>query len=255
MKIIFGTVIIILGFALSLWELDQQLSSYWDLVAFAMVFSGTLSVAILTSPSHRYQSVLHTLAYFFKSKEGLRQNIVKDAIHFVEGQYQNNTTRQDIHHKLFKEGEELLMLGLPAEKVELILGGRLHKWIEDKMKVVNWIRSLAKYPPAFGLAATVLGLIQVMNGLSEDADPRSTALKMALALVATFYGIIVANLIVAPIGDRLRSNVLEEYHLAEIAMKAVNLTAQKESRVLAKEILSAHLHDYERTYFFEKAAA
>jgi chemotaxis protein MotA len=249
MKIILGTIIIILGFAVSLFELNQSLSSYWDLVAFAMVLSGTISVAILTSPSHKLKEIWLTLKYFFKSKAGLRSEFVNKSVNYIDGRYQG-LFGNSLAERILRDGKELIDLGLSQERIEGIINGRTHKWLEDNMKVVNWVRGLAKYPPAFGLAATVLGLIQVMNGLSENADPRVTALKMALALIATFYGIIVANLIVAPIGDRVRANVLEEYHLGEIAQKAVFMKAQQESKVVAREILLAHLGESEKEVFF-----
>lgn len=254
MKIIFGVIIISLGFAISLFELNQSLSSYWDLVAFAMVLSGTLSVAILTSPSHQIKEIWLTLRYFFKSKSGLRTQLVSKSVDYVDGNY-GDLSSNTLADRILKDGKELIDLGLSQSRIEAIIDGRTHKWLEDNMKVVNWVRGLSKYPPAFGLAATVLGLIQVMNGLSENADPRVTALKMALALVATFYGIIVSNLLVAPIGDRVRANVLEEYHLGEIAQKAVLMKAQKESKVIAREILLAHLGESEKETFFNQRIA
>jgi chemotaxis protein MotA len=242
MKIILGSIIIIVGFSVALMELNQTLENYWDLVAFAMVFSGTLSVAILTSPSHRFADLMNTLSYFFKNRQGQRKKFYHQALAYVTGEEKPISSKK-IYERILSEGDELILLGVPANKIIGILEGRQHKWVEDKMKVVNWVRSLAKYPPAFGLAATVLGLIQVMNSLSDSADPRETALKMALALIATFYGIIVANLIVAPIGDRLKANVLEEYHLSEVSMKAIKLMIDGEGQTIAREILASHLDE------------
>ncbi len=255
MKILISIVLVVAGFYIALWELDQSLSSYWDLVAFAIVIAGTFSVMILTSPSHSLKDLTRSILFSLSNRQGLRKRTVEASLSFIRNAPHQLDPKKSLNGKLLSDGEELISLGFNKERVTEILNGRLHKWFDDKMQVVNWIRALAKYPPAFGLSATVLGLIQVMNSLSDNGDPRATALKMAIALVATFYGILVANLFVAPLGDRLKANVLEEYHLSQITLKTIMLKMDGVAPLEAQECLLSHLGESQQREFTMAMAA
>lgn len=226
MKIILGFLIVSLGFYISLEHLQQGIEQYWDLIAFAMVVFGTIAVSVMTMPSFKLK---HTLRIFFRgvgSNHGLRDKTIKESMGIMNGQSPKKDSKR-IEHKILVDGLELIHLGFTKSKIQEILVDRIDKYVDDSVTVGQWVRGLSKYPPAFGLAGTVLGLIHLMKGLSEGADPKETGIRMAIALVATFYGIVVANIFLNPVGDRIMSNTKEDQNLAEISLNAIIMICEK----------------------------
>ncbi len=91
-----------------------------------------------------------------------------------------------------------------------------------------------------------------MRAITEGMDPRQTGVKMALALVATLYGLIVANFIVAPIGEAITKRVgLEQFH-AEIALQSVLLAADRVSLLKSQEMLNSYVSKKQRVNIISK---
>lgn len=234
MRIILGFLIITFGFVISLKELNQTPKQYWDIVAFAMVFFGTFSVSIVTSPSLTIWEVFRLAFRGIVAPSGKRKKAIDKTLKFLkEGSIPSKVS--GIEDKIITDGVELLGLGYDHEKVREVLTIRINNYLADFSSVGNWMRGLSKYPPAFGLAGTVLGLIHMMKGLSEGSDPRDTGLKMAIALVATFYGILVANILVNPIGDKIISSVKEDEKLANLMLEIIISYAKGEDSITALE--------------------
>jgi len=145
--------------------------------------------------------------------------------------------------KILNSGYELIQLGLPKQEIEAILNLKMQIHTESTMVVSNWIRTLAKYPPAFGLAGTVLGLIHLMKSLTEGSSPSQVGILMALALLATLYGIIVSNFVIAPLGEKIKGALDEELINAEMAIHTIMLKAGNINLLIAQENLGQYLID------------
>lgn len=237
MKIILGLIVIGIGFKFAFQHLNQNLLMFWDVIAFSLVIGGTIAVAIMTMPSLKFHHCLRLIFRGLRNNQGHREKGIKETLSVFQGEVSNKKIKR-IDQKLIKEGEELFQLGFEKEKIEEILSMRAEKYLAESMSVANWIRGLSKYPPAFGLAGTVLGLIHLMSGFTQGADPKETGIRMAVALLATFYGIVVANIFVNPIGDRIFANVKEDKILAELAINTLMLKLESANYVEVVETMN-----------------
>lgn len=240
MNLLLGFVVVSGGFMFALNHLQQNISTYWDVIAFSMVVLGTLSVSIITCPPLRYSVIFRFLFHGLRNGNGLREDTISNSINLFKGHMPTSKARR-FDQKVLLDGLELLRLGYPAEKIEYILKQRIENHASDFVSIAAWVRGLSKYPPAFGLAGTVLGLIHLMKGLSDGSGPRETGMRMAIALIATLYGIIVANIFVNPVGDRLMSKAREEYNLAEISLSTILMIANKTNMLTAIEMLNNYV--------------
>lgn len=241
MKIIIGFLTISLGFYIAIEELNQNLNDFWDLIAFAVVVFGTVAVGIITMPSLKLKYTLHLLLRGISSNHGLRDDAILNSINLIQGHSPNKNNVKRIDQKILVDGVDLLRIGFSTEKIKEILLERIEKHSDEVFTIAQWVKGLAKYPPAFGLAGTVLGLIHLMKGLSEGADPKETGLRMAVALVATFYGIIMANVLISPIGDRIMSNLKEDENLAEISLNTIIMISEKVNYLEVLEQLNNYI--------------
>jgi len=241
MKIIIGNIILFLGIFLSIIHLEQGISSYWDFVAFFVVIFGTIAVSLMTSPAMRIRIIIRQLLSSFQNPSAKRESAINNAVKVLNGEKFKSTINSRIDERILADGLELVKLGFSSEKIKTILEQRIDKSAEDHMMIANWVRGLAKYPPAFGLVGTVLGLIHLMRGLAEGSDPKETGIRMAIALVATLYGLILSNAFINPVGERIRNNILEEINLCEISVKSVLMFKENTNLLEAQEFLSSYL--------------
>ncbi|MCB0421637.1 MAG: MotA/TolQ/ExbB proton channel family protein, partial [Bdellovibrionales bacterium] len=200
MNYLVGLGIATLSLFLAMDHLNQGADQFFDFVAFSIVWGGTLAVSVITLPWSQYRTLFSyfgKLLFHFGQKES----------HFVEHCLQRMSAHlqgdrgavkgpDKFHHRILNEGFELIHLGFSSEKIEAILSERIHTFANQNESIANAIRSLAKYPPAFGLTGTVFGLVELMKGVSLGLSPQQTGYKMAIALVATLYGLLVSNLFI-----------------------------------------------------------
>ena len=101
----------------------------------------------------------------------------------------------------------LVVDSVEPEKIKAVLENELD-YLEDRhAQAQGFYLKMAEYAPAFGMAGTLIGLINLLANMS-DAD--ALAANMAVALVTTFYGVILANLIGKPIANKLKKRHEEE---------------------------------------------
>ncbi len=240
MNLILGFIIVSCGFIFALDHLNQDVSHYWDVIAFSMVVLGTLSVSIITAPPLKLITIMRFFSHGLRNGGGLREDTIHNSMNLFKGNIPNGKVKR-FDQKVLVDGLELLRLGYPTDKIENILRQRIDNYANDAVTIAGWVRGLSKYPPAFGLAGTVLGLIHLMNGLSDGSGPKETGMRMAIALIATLYGIIVANIFVNPVGDRLMGRAKEDYNLAEISLETILMISRKTNMITAIETLNNYL--------------
>ena len=240
MKILLGQIVFLAALAGASMHLKQGGDSYYDAVALWIVFFGTIAVGLMTSPVFKWRMIVREIAFAFKDAGSLRQLAVSDALETLRGK-ESHLGSASLDHRLQRDGLELVKLGFSDKKIETILEQRAFNLLRDGNSIANWIRGLAKYPPAFGLIGTILGLINLMRGLSEGADPKQTGLSMAIALVATLYGLVTANLVVNPLGERLKKNLEEKEILAQLAIETVLMKKKNINMLEAQEALNGFI--------------
>jgi chemotaxis protein MotA len=151
--------------------------------------------------------------------------------------------------EILSEGSEMLALGFNATQIQTILGERIHHTSERRLRIAHAVRGLAKYPPAFGLVGTVLGLVSLMRALTENSSSSETGVRMAVALVATLYGLIVSNLVLNPAGEAILKQAMNEKHDAELMLQALLLAADGSSLLEAHEMLNSFVQKKHRRSF------
>lgn len=249
-----GLIIAMAAMFASVKHLNQNIIDYYDVVALFVVLGGTLAVTLVTIPWEYRKDVFRGLRFLLGKSNANMKDVVAECMSFVQTAPQGgyNTVKSDkLYHQILSDGFELVSLGMSSERIHQVLSERVHQFAKRQKKVANSIRSLAKYPPAFGLMGTVLGLVNVMHGVSGGADGKETSMKMAIALVATMYGLIVSNLVINPAGEMILKRANEEESQGDIAINAVLLLNEKASLLDSQEILNSFVSKEERVNILE----
>ena len=102
------------------------------------------------------------------------------------------------------------------------------------------LNALAKFPPAFGLLGASTGMITMMTNLGKGGA-ETIGPAMAIALVATFWGIAVANLILLPLADFAAKAAQDDTHVREMIYEGLLLLKKKESQAYILQVVNGYL--------------
>ena len=105
---------------------------------------------------------------------------------------------------------------------------------------------IGKFPPAFGLIGTSMGMIGLLQGLGQPDAFEKLGPSMSVALVATFYGLVYANFFLIPIGENLALASEEDLLMRRIVIDGVRLIKEEKHPLLVSEFLKSYLSPAER---------
>lgn len=152
-----------------------------------------------------------------------------------------------IKHEFLKEAVGLVASGVMTEReIKLALEQRL-KTIESRyMHEANMFRVIGRFPPAFGLLGTTLGMITLLQKIGQPDSQKLIGPAMSIGLIATLYGIGLANLIFIPIAENLTERTEEEMALRRMIVEGVLLLKAQVNPVTLRETLNSHLMPRDR---------
>ncbi|MFQ5692890.1 MAG: motility protein A [Nitrospinota bacterium] len=136
----------------------------------------------------------------------------KDGLLALEG------AAQDAGDAFFAKGLQLVVDGVAPESIEEILGTEVDYLRERHRLGADIFSSMGAYSPAMGLIGTLIGLVQMLANMS---DPSNIGPAMAVALLTTFYGALLANIIFIPLAGKLRLRSSEEVQVREIMTEGI----------------------------------
>lgn len=138
--------------------------------------------------------------------------------------------------------------GVAGSEVEAIMRRDLRATSQRHLKSANILRRAAEFSPAMGLIGTLIGLVQMLGNLD---DPTTIGPSMAVALLTTFYGAILANLVFSPLAAKLeRNSALEEMINNVYLMGAASIGRQENPRRL-EMLLNSTIPPAHRIRFFD----
>lgn len=239
MNYFFGLLISTISLILASVFLKQDVKYFFDEVAFIMVIGGTIAVTIATKPNITVITLFKLISKGLRQKHR-RQDTANMCADYIKGNYSDK--KEDmIENYILNRGTELSQLGFSVKEIEQILLLKISVEISTSEHVSSWIKSLAKYPPAFGLAGTVLGLIHLMRNLAESSSPAQTGTLMSIALLATLYGIIVSNFIISPLGEKIKISLEEDSVNADMALQTILMKAESGNLLKVQENLEQYM--------------
>ena len=237
----------IVGFAVT--KTSDGVMSYLNMLSIIIVFGGTISAAIITHGLHKLYEIF---LMFFKAFSTARYNnvtIVKEIYDISKrieaGEEIENMQNLDTH-PFIKDGLRLIYNKFNDEKLMTIIKTMLSERVSYYDESIEQLEVLCKYPPAFGMMGTIIGLIAVLKQLGADNGIESVGPNMAVALITTLYGIFIANYIIHPISDNLYSRSQKDLKVRRIIAEGIYLLNKKEDSIYVREVLMGYLLPSER---------
>ena len=219
------------------------LGNFFHPPSILITFGGAFCCVLIMSPSLKgYLNYLKSFALILKvhitnEEETIRQIISLSNIARKEGLLALEEAANGIDDEFLKKGVLLIVDGTDPELVRSILETEL-TCIEDRhADVVGFWDSLAAMGPAWGMIGTLIGLINMLQKMGDDAKAIGPA--MAVALITTFYGSILANWICIPIATKLKAKNSSEVMVKELMVEGLlSIQAGENPRVIEEKLKS-----------------
>ena len=190
-----------------------NLINFFDATSVAVVLGGVIAALMISFPLRCFtKNPRHLKIIFFPTKYNPQDYIVqivelaKEAR--VNGLLSLEGKLEETKDPFLKNSMMLVVDAVEPEKVKALLETELDYLDERHAQDRAFYDKAAAYAPAYGMIGTLMGLVNLLKQLS---DPDAIAPAMALALVTTFYGSILANMVFMPISNKLRIRHEEEY--------------------------------------------
>ena len=241
----FGTVIA------GLYMEGSSVGRYIGPSAAVIVFGGTFGATMASVGLDRFKTIpaLFMRAMNYQSLD--RARTIRQLVGFAEkarreGLLVLEDDLREAEDEFMRRGVQLVVDGTDPELVKEILRTEVDSLHEERHQGAKMYMLLAGYAPTLGIVGTVIGLVLVLSNIS---DPTSLAASIAVAFIATLYGVGSANLIFLPVGTKLDGCAADEVAGRELMIEGILAIQSGDNPRIVEEKLVAFLTTRERAAF------
>ena len=246
-----GTVIgIVLSFGLVVSAIltGSSLLIFISVPSFLIVIGGTIGAALVNYPMNYVIGVIGVIKNTFFSSLDSPTDIIERFKDYAnrarrEGILSLEPLIKEIDDEYMRKGLQLTVDGLEPQTIQEILETEISYLEERHATGADVVAVLGTLAPAMGMIGTVIGLVQMLQTMS---DPSTIGPAMAVALLTTLYGAILANLVFNPMSGKLKARSKEEILLREMIMEGILAISKGENPRIIEEKLNSYLPPKDR---------
>lgn len=239
--IIFGITVLLSA----IFGATKDVSLFVNLPGISIVLGGVIASTFICYPLKDVFRVFNVFLATLKKEELPIGNYIHEIQYLAQRAMVKGTLK--LEHELegmenffLKDGIQMIVDHYPAAKIREIMETTIDNTYYRELREASIFRTMAKFAPAFGMVGTLIGLITLLQNMG-DLGSKEIGQAMALALVTTFYGIILANLFFFPIALKYEQRVQDRKLLMTIIMEGLILITEKTPPDLIKDKLKAYL--------------
>jgi len=221
-----------------------HLSSLLQLSAFLIVFGGTLGAVLLQTPLKDFRLAMRRLAWILWPPVLDYRRLLIELVNWSRRTRREGLLALDAaaltHPDVFiRRGLSLVVDGTRPDTLRASLLVEVDTVHAGEVRAARVFEAMGGYSPTLGIIGAVLGLIHVMQNLS---DPEALGAGVAVAFVSTLYGVLFANLLFLPVANKLKALGLRRRHYYDMAIDGLAMIAGGDSPQVVKSKLEGYLH-------------
>jgi len=241
---------ILLGLAVlgaSLFHTGMDLMFFLNREGLLIVCGGTLAASAISFPLSKIAMLAKVFALRLLGKnkvdyQGTIEQMLELNKKLSLGLVGTQDAIQGVKNEFLKEAVTLVADGILSEReVRSVLEQRLRTIEHHYLHEANMFSKIGRYPPAFGLLATTLGMIALLQKIGQPGADKLIGPAMSIGLVGTLYGIALANLVFLPIAEALVEKTEEEITLRKMIIEGAVLLKLRVNPVYMRESLNSFL--------------
>ncbi len=242
------SIIFAFGMLIGAFVLDGgHVGALLSLTPAMIVIGGTIGVVGVSFPVSVLKNIPKVLGIAFRNKKENRKEIIEifykianiarsNGLLSLETELQNNQ-----YDPFIKDGLQLVMDGTDPEIIKKILETKLDNMEFRHSKGIAVFEAAGGYAPTLGVLGTVMGLVHVLGNLSGDTAALGESI--AIAFIATMYGVGTANLLWLPIATKLKEIDTDELVTKNMMMDGILMIQEGGNPALIVERLKGYLDD------------
>ncbi len=223
-------------------------SLYVNLPGLAIVLGGTLAATFISYPLREVMRIFGLIGTVLRNerlytREDLDELVkmsrlwIGGNLHAVEAELVR------VRNPFLRTGVQLVIDNTPEDDIVDLLQWRIARLRAQEAAEAQLFRVMAGFAPAFGMLGTLVGLVNLMFVLGEG-DLVRIGQQMGVALITTFYGILLANLLLRPIAVKLERRTEQRVVLMNMILQGVRMMCERRSPVLMRETLRSFIAHY-----------
>jgi chemotaxis protein MotA len=214
-----------------------------------IVIVGTIAAIFLSYPLKDIQHGLKSVKLIFLYEDLDPQRDANEIVAvaqmwFNKDKHAIENTIDNINNPYLKTCFQLIVDNTPVEDILSLLKWRIARLRAKEKAEANIFYTLAAYSPAFGMLGTLIGMINMLQ-IIELKDIAGISYNMGIALITTFYGLIMANLIFNPIAIKLERRTEQRIMIMSMIMEGITLIADRRSPSFVRETLKSFIKHYD----------
>jgi chemotaxis protein MotA len=238
-KYIMVTLIVFL-FALTIFN-DIGFGMIFNPDAMIIIFGGTIVAVLIGFPLKRIQLAMADVINAFRDKRD-RDTVIGEVLEIAR--IYRRADIRGLEKKMEHMGDDFLKIGVSllinnhqSERMRNIMDREMTNRIIQFHFSENLLKTIARLTPSFGLVGTVISLIKMFNNVHSFDMITPT---MAVALMSTFYGVIISNLIMMPLSAKIKDHAISYEALASVITEGIIATNNTEHPLRIEEGLRGY---------------
>jgi chemotaxis protein MotA len=236
-------LVLAFGLCLAAILLGGSIIPFIDIPSLLIVVGGTIGAGLINYPMGHMVSAVGIAKHAILHKPDSPQERIAMMVEFSnkarrEGVLSLESELERVTDKFMITGLQLVVDGQETQALNDILRTEIDFLMDRHKSGADIFTTLAAFAPALGLIGTLIGLVQMLQSMD---DPSSIGPAMAVALLTTFYGAVLANLIFTPIAGKLKTRSSSEVLLRELTLEGIVAIASGDNPRLVEQKLQAYL--------------
>lgn len=218
--------------------------TFIDIASFLIVIGGLIGSLLINFKFEQIKLVGKVIRESFRKNEERIPELIALFIRLSEqarreGLLALENELEDVDDEFIKKGILLAIDGIEPEVINEIMNAEIAAMEDRHYKGRNIIEKAGEYAPAWGMIGTLIGLVLMLNNLD---DPSSLGPNMAVALLTTLYGAVLANLVFLPMASKLENKTNEDVFVKQIIIEGIIGVQSGQNPRILEEKLSAFLY-------------
>jgi chemotaxis protein MotA len=226
---------------------------YVDYPSVLIVCGGTLGIVMMSFPLGSVTGITKVLMKGFMHKADDTSELIQQLVGFAvkarrDGILSLESAEEEVSDEFLKKGIRLAVDGTEPEVIKTILETELEYMEARHSEGASIMGCVQDNAPAMGMIGTLVGLVAMMQSLN---DPSSIGPSMAVALLTTFYGAIMANMFAGPLAGKLKLRSAEEVLQRQVMIGGIMAIQAGDNPRIVEQKLNAYLPPGKRKSQFD----
>jgi chemotaxis protein MotA len=241
---------VVLGIALVIGSilLGSGLGIFINMPSLLIVMGGTIAATLIAYPLKDALTVVGVTMKVFMFKIEDTEKLIGQLVSISEKARKNGLLSiegdiADTKDPFFAKALQMTVDGVKTVDMMAIMQKQINLTQKEHKTGYSMFSSMGAYAPAFGMVGTLIGLVQMLANLD---DPSTIGPKMAVAMITTFYGALLANLFFIPMSDKLKLRSQEELTNMTLLYEGVISIREGEHPRLMQDKLNVYLANHQK---------